>query len=482
MMGTYPRVIKLEGVDVYPARTEGLIDVFNSPNFTLVKPSWVADDAVAFCVLCNNKFNQLRRKHHCRQCGRILCGKCCNEKVLLPQMGLSQSERVCESCLPVADLVTKSRSTSVQLQIKAAQGLVKQLIEPHGLCRVVELGGLQTLVALGRIESDSLAKCVMSGLHQLSMHHPLHTILVEIGVVCAICSILMRPSSEEEQVKLDGISALMIFCKSPELRARVVKDGVLDPVLKLCAPGNSYTVALLAVSTLSMVAENQNTHSSIVESEHKVLYNILCLTASSDEQMQEVSLKVLAFLTLGSNFHMHRIIQEDFTSGRSLMKVMKSQPHNDQVLVNCACIISNLATSAEDQGGLQELMECMCEVLKSDVRNKELVLQLARGVANFAKFEQNADRLMKYLTVIVFKCLKSSQDVTKMHGIRATLHLLSHRPKTTTEELTRNGAQELLEGIAKLPGLTLAIETSLLADAPEKSTCIPTMTGSGHYY
>ncbi|XP_069123641.1 uncharacterized protein [Argopecten irradians] len=479
-MGTYPRVIKLEGVDVYPARTDGLIDVFNSPNFTLVKPSWVADDAVSFCVLCNNKFNQLRRKHHCRQCGRVMCGKCCSEKVMLPQLGVSQPERVCDSCLPVANLVTKSRSSALQQQMKAAQGLVNQLIEPHGLCRVVELGGLQTMVALARIENDALAKCVMSGLHQLAMHHPLHTILVEIGVVCAIRSILMRPNSDDDQMKQDGISALMIFCKSPELRARVVKDGVLDPVLKLCGPDNKYTVALLAVSTLGMIAENQNTHSSIVESEHKVLYNILCLTASSDEQMQEVSLKVLAFLSLGSNFHMHRIIQEDFTSGRSLMKVMKSQPHNDQVLVNCACIIGNLATSAEDQGGLQELMECMCEVLKSGVKNKELVIQLARGIANFAKLEQNTDRLMKYLTVIVFKCLKSSDHVSRMHGIRATLHLLSHRPKTTTEELTRNGAEELLEGVAKLPGLTKAIETSLLADAPEKSSCTP--RSSGHYH
>ncbi|XP_060083669.1 uncharacterized protein LOC132562908 isoform X2 [Ylistrum balloti] len=392
-MGTYPLVIKLEGVDVYPARTEGLPNVFNTPNFTLVKPNWVADDVVAFCILCNNKFNQLRRKHHCRQCGRVLCGKCCNEKVQLPHMGISQPERVCDSCLPVANLVTKSRSTSLQHQIKAAEGLVKQLIEPHGLCRVVELGGLQTLVALGRIDNYILAKCVMNGLHQLSMHHPLHKILVEIGVVCSICNILMRSTSENEQMKLDGISALMIFCKSPDLRAKVVKDGVLDPVLKLCAPGNSYTVALLAVSTLSMIAENQNTHSSIMGSEHNVLYNILCLTASSDEQMQEVSLKVLSFLSLGSNFHIHRIIQEDFTSGRSLMKVIKSQPHNDQVLVNCACLIGNLATNAEDQGGLQELMKCLCEVLKSDIKNRELLAQLARGIANFAKFEQNADSL-----------------------------------------------------------------------------------------
>ena len=33
------------------------------------------------CPLCSQKFTQIRRKHHCRQCGQVLCSKCCNEKV-----------------------------------------------------------------------------------------------------------------------------------------------------------------------------------------------------------------------------------------------------------------------------------------------------------------------------------------------------------------------------------------------------------------
>jgi hypothetical protein len=42
---------------------------------------WMPDDEAHTCPLCNQKFNQLRRKHHCRQCGRVLCNKCCSEKV-----------------------------------------------------------------------------------------------------------------------------------------------------------------------------------------------------------------------------------------------------------------------------------------------------------------------------------------------------------------------------------------------------------------
>lgn len=454
---------------MYPARAEGLPDVFDSPNFILTKARWVADDEVTYCVLCNNKFNQLRRKHHCRQCGRILCNKCCKEKVPLPQLGVEEPEKVCESCRPVVEMVTKSRSPLLQCQNEAALGLVKLLIEPHGLCKVVELGGLQTLVALARIDNETLVTRVVNGLHLLSMHQPLHRILVEIGAVHAVCSILMRSSTVDEQVQVDGISTLMILCKSPELRTKVVGDGALNPVLKLCSHGNREAVALLSVSTLSLITENQATHAKVVESEHNVLSSILNLTTSADEQMQEVSLKVLVFISLGSVYHMHRIIQEDFTSGRSLLKAIKSRPKNDQVLVNAACVISNLATSADNQGGLQEVMECLCNMLKSDTNNTALIIQVARGIANFAKFQQNADRLMKYLPVIVFRCLKSSHHILKMHGMRATLHLLTHNPVGTTRELISDGAGQLLECMARLPGLTAAVEASLLTSAPDKT-------------
>ena len=42
---------------------------------------WLADDSAQVCPLCSQKFTQIRRKHHCRQCGKVLCSKCCNEKV-----------------------------------------------------------------------------------------------------------------------------------------------------------------------------------------------------------------------------------------------------------------------------------------------------------------------------------------------------------------------------------------------------------------
>lgn len=37
---------------------------------------WIADSEVQFCPICKKQFNVARRRHHCRLCGGIMCGKC----------------------------------------------------------------------------------------------------------------------------------------------------------------------------------------------------------------------------------------------------------------------------------------------------------------------------------------------------------------------------------------------------------------------
>ena len=52
----------------------------NNENINLFS-RWMKDDEVHICSLCNNKFTQIRRKHHCRQCGHVFCNKCSEQKV-----------------------------------------------------------------------------------------------------------------------------------------------------------------------------------------------------------------------------------------------------------------------------------------------------------------------------------------------------------------------------------------------------------------
>lgn len=42
---------------------------------------WVPDEDVISCPSCSSKFSLTKRKHHCRHCGNVFCGPCCNKKV-----------------------------------------------------------------------------------------------------------------------------------------------------------------------------------------------------------------------------------------------------------------------------------------------------------------------------------------------------------------------------------------------------------------
>lgn len=61
-------------------------------------PEWVPDDQVISCTSCRAVFTFVRRRHHCRNCGKIFCGQCSNNVVPLPHFGHSTPVRVCNRC------------------------------------------------------------------------------------------------------------------------------------------------------------------------------------------------------------------------------------------------------------------------------------------------------------------------------------------------------------------------------------------------
>lgn len=45
---------------------------------------WEFDDEQPYCASCAAEFNPLNRRHHCRFCGKIFCGRCSERKALIP--------------------------------------------------------------------------------------------------------------------------------------------------------------------------------------------------------------------------------------------------------------------------------------------------------------------------------------------------------------------------------------------------------------
>ena len=42
---------------------------------------WQDDDAVTQCFLCESTYNFFNRRHHCRKCGRVVCGNCSDQSI-----------------------------------------------------------------------------------------------------------------------------------------------------------------------------------------------------------------------------------------------------------------------------------------------------------------------------------------------------------------------------------------------------------------
>ncbi|XP_055386108.1 pleckstrin homology domain-containing family F member 2 [Condylostylus longicornis] len=59
---------------------------------------WVPDNEATVCMHCKKtQFTMLNRRHHCRNCGAVVCGPCSSKKYLLPQQS-NKPVRVCLGC------------------------------------------------------------------------------------------------------------------------------------------------------------------------------------------------------------------------------------------------------------------------------------------------------------------------------------------------------------------------------------------------
>ncbi|KAM9594503.1 FYVE, RhoGEF and PH domain-containing protein 2 isoform 4-T5 [Morphnus guianensis] len=61
-------------------------------------PQWVRDNLVTMCMRCKEPFNAImRRRHHCRACGYVVCARCSDYKAEL-QYDRNRLNRVCQEC------------------------------------------------------------------------------------------------------------------------------------------------------------------------------------------------------------------------------------------------------------------------------------------------------------------------------------------------------------------------------------------------
>jgi len=67
-----------------------------------IQPFWVPDADSPNCMICAAKFTVVKRRHHCRACGKVLCNNCCGERYRLDYME-GKEGRVCTPCKTILE-------------------------------------------------------------------------------------------------------------------------------------------------------------------------------------------------------------------------------------------------------------------------------------------------------------------------------------------------------------------------------------------
>ncbi|OQR84858.1 dihydroflavonol-4-reductase [Achlya hypogyna] len=116
------RIVDVMGLTFRDARGTVVETAGDLLKWKWIKP-WAEDCEALECAICAVPFSFIRRKHHCRECGTIICADCSLSRAVVE--GLAERARLCDQC--------------VQTSIPA---LIELLPTPHARTAVVALESL----------------------------------------------------------------------------------------------------------------------------------------------------------------------------------------------------------------------------------------------------------------------------------------------------------------------------------------------------
>lgn len=59
---------------------------------------WQVEEDSIRCMICLDAPIARFSRHHCRNCGRLVCSRCCSQRVVLSELGYKGPEKVCDEC------------------------------------------------------------------------------------------------------------------------------------------------------------------------------------------------------------------------------------------------------------------------------------------------------------------------------------------------------------------------------------------------
>uniref|UniRef100_A0A673NI53 Hepatocyte growth factor-regulated tyrosine kinase substrate n=1 Tax=Sinocyclocheilus rhinocerous TaxID=307959 RepID=A0A673NI53_9TELE len=124
-------------------------------------PDWVDAEE---CHRCRVQFSVMTRKHHCRACGQIFCGKCSSKHSTIPKFGIEKEVRVCEPCFELLNKKAEGKAASTGQSELPPEYLTSPLSQQSQMppkrdeAALQEEEELQLAIALSQSEAEEKAR------------------------------------------------------------------------------------------------------------------------------------------------------------------------------------------------------------------------------------------------------------------------------------------------------------------------------------
>ena len=316
------------------------------------QPAWMDEKDITHCPICAVEFSVVKRKHHCRCCGGVVCGPCSGQQLAVP--GVNKTPvRVCNPCnkhlteqpthqgcvlRSCVNLSAKSNATEIKALAVAckciadeAQSRSSQLEEDGVLEKV-----LMNLTPFTRGVDAQVQRQAVRALANLAANEKHRVKTMEAGAVPILVDML---ASQDDLLRLQAARGIGMLCSEEVMRAALVELRGINTIINIL-PAESDEGQAIMIAILEALANAGAQYRVLLREHHGVFTLAACLTTKNSVVLEK-STNILSLLV--SDHAARRAI---FESGAVAALFALLPNHGGKIRYNALRVLSVVTTDA----------------------------------------------------------------------------------------------------------------------------------------
>jgi LSD1 subclass zinc finger protein len=271
------------------------------------QPVWMDQNDINSCPICSTDFSVVKRKHHCRCCGGVVCGPCSGQKMPVP--GVSKAaDRVCSLCSKhltdqqthqgcvlrsCVNLSSKTNATEVKALAVACKSLADEAqrcspqLDQEGVIEKV----LLNLLPWTRGVDPQIQRQAVRALANLAAQEKYRARTMEAGAVPILVDML---ASQDDLLRLQAARGIALLCSEEVVRTALVEMRGVNTIINTL-PAESDEGQAIMVTILESLANAGSQYRVLLREHHAVFTLAACLT-TKNSAILEKSTSILALL------------------------------------------------------------------------------------------------------------------------------------------------------------------------------------------